>query len=157
MTPLFLEAAVGRGIKIVAPLLRHLPDTYDYAVVFIERPIAAVLDSQEAMLDRSLGGLAVNEGDVGKDALRDAFEKTLCGARSWLRNSADCDVVYLSHSETVADPRATGETIIDFLESFGDRANFWAEPIRDGSTRASLIDRMSSVFDPSLCRQSARD
>jgi len=33
----FLEAAVGRVVKVVAPLLPSLPPAYDYRIVFVER------------------------------------------------------------------------------------------------------------------------
>jgi len=48
----WLASAGGKAVKIVSALLIHLPDGFDYRVIFMRRPIAEVLASQRAMLDR---------------------------------------------------------------------------------------------------------
>jgi hypothetical protein len=50
---LWIDKAHGKAVKIVAPLLTHLPPGLPYRIVFVERPIKAVLASQQAMLEAS--------------------------------------------------------------------------------------------------------
>ncbi|MEO1998523.1 MAG: alkaline phosphatase family protein, partial [Planctomycetaceae bacterium] len=49
----FLDAAAGRVVKVVSPLVRALPAAHDYRIVFMDRAIDEVLLSQERMLDRA--------------------------------------------------------------------------------------------------------
>jgi hypothetical protein len=48
----WLTQAEGKGVKIVAPLLPSLPRDRRYRVIFMERPLAEVVASQRAMLER---------------------------------------------------------------------------------------------------------
>jgi len=50
---LWIDKAHGKALKIVAPLLPHLPPGRPYRIVFVERPLKAVLASQQAMLETS--------------------------------------------------------------------------------------------------------
>lgn len=49
----WLPAARGKAVKMVSPLLPYLPPTERYRVVFMERDLTEMLDSQERMLLRS--------------------------------------------------------------------------------------------------------
>ena len=47
----WLADARGKAVKIVSPLLTYLPESFDYQVIFMRRPLAEIVDSQHAMLD----------------------------------------------------------------------------------------------------------
>ena len=49
----WIEKTRGKAVKVVAPLLIHLPAGRPYRIVFVERPLVEVLASQAAMLERS--------------------------------------------------------------------------------------------------------
>ena len=68
----FLEVAVGRVVKVVAPLLPSLPPLYDYRIVFVERALCEVLASQRAMLAQRGQAAGIAEGG----ALAKAFSKS---------------------------------------------------------------------------------
>ena len=44
----------GKGVKVISLLLQHLPEAYNYKIIFMRRSIAEVLDSQSKMLELSL-------------------------------------------------------------------------------------------------------
>ncbi len=48
----FIDEATGKAVKIVAPLLRHLPLDRPMRVLFAERPLDEVLASTRAMIER---------------------------------------------------------------------------------------------------------
>jgi len=43
----------GKVVKIVSPLLYHLPPIYKYKIIFIKRHMEEILASQNKMLERS--------------------------------------------------------------------------------------------------------
>jgi hypothetical protein len=49
----WLTEARGRGVKILSPLLTFLPESHNYRVIFMQRPLAEVLASQDVMLARA--------------------------------------------------------------------------------------------------------
>jgi hypothetical protein len=46
----WLPEAQGRAVKIISYLLLHLPATYDYRVIFMQRDLDEVMASQRKML-----------------------------------------------------------------------------------------------------------
>ncbi len=61
----WLADARGKAVKIVSPLLTYLPESFDYQVIFMRRPLAEIIDSQHAMLD-------ARGSERGSDAARTA-------------------------------------------------------------------------------------
>jgi len=154
----FLAQAEGRAVKIVAPLLRHLPDDYAYQVVFVERALDEVLASQAVMLRRQ------GAGPVAADdpALRRAFESSLIRAREWIDAAPDRKACFVSHAETLRDPEATARRVGDFLGGIAPCAGSAAPALRAWADRwasdeAQLVGRMAAVVDTSLHRQHLRD
>ena len=47
----WLADARGKVVKIISLLLTHLPESYDYQVVFMQRKLDEVVSSQNQMLD----------------------------------------------------------------------------------------------------------
>ena len=75
-----LGEAVGRAVKVIAPLLPSLSGDYDYRVIFVERALDEVLASQRAMLDPK----RVSGAQPDDDALKRAYENQLSEVKSWL-------------------------------------------------------------------------
>ena len=46
----WLREARGRAVKIIAFLMRHLPETFNYKVILMDRRLDEVLSSQTKML-----------------------------------------------------------------------------------------------------------
>lgn len=107
----WLPQARGHAVKIIHLLLRELllDGTLRYRIVFMQRPIAEVLASQRAMLQR--------EGKAGGDpaVLKKAFESQLAQLDTWLAAQADIAVMRVSYHEVVREPQAVAESLKGFL------------------------------------------
>jgi hypothetical protein len=126
----WLGAARGKALKIISFLLQHLPDTYDYKIIFLRRNLPEVLASQQKMLERRGEG----SGDKNDDEMARMFFAHLTKIERVLANRENCDVLYVEHRDTVDNPSAVAVAINDFLGGHLD-------------TRA-----MTAVVDPQLYR-----
>jgi predicted AlkP superfamily phosphohydrolase/phosphomutase/tetratricopeptide (TPR) repeat protein len=102
----------GRAVKIVAPLLRHLPVHHRYRVIFLLRPAADVARSQQRMLERR--GAAGMPGGPGAAAhlLQQHASETLAFLRS---RPQTFDVLTIDYPDILADPAAAARRLCDFL------------------------------------------
>jgi hypothetical protein len=127
----WLEDARGRVVKLISALLRHLPPSYNYKVVFMRRAMPEILASQRQMLIRR-GEPADSVPDEKMAAM---FEKHVAGVEAWLAAQPNIDVLYVSYNEVMKDSRTYAERINTFL---------------GGSL---TVDDMVGVVDRALYRQ----
>lgn len=129
----FLNQAEGKAIKVVSHLLMHLPARFHYKVIFMERDMNEVLQSQHRMLMR--------DGKAKEDTiplrLASAFQQNLDKVRGWIPEQSHVDALYMPHAEVIQDPKAAAEKIAAFLG-------------KDMDTEA-----MAAVVDRSLHREKA--
>ncbi len=110
----WLVEAAGHAVKIVSPLLIHLPKGPEYRVLFIERNLAEVMASQKAMMDR------LGTGDAqGDDDLTRAFGRLTATVKDFLTRRA-IPTLFLQHHNILTDPHDTANRINRFL---GGRLN----------------------------------
>ena len=108
--PEILREAEGKAIKVIAPLLRQLPALHRYKVIYMDRPIAEVVESQRRMLvNRGRDG----DGDPEKmrRLLADFRESTL----RLVRSSKHIDALVVDYPALVANPGPWLERIAAFL------------------------------------------
>ncbi|PAP81927.1 hypothetical protein B1759_09795 [Rubrivirga sp. SAORIC476] len=127
----WLPEADGHALKVVAPLLPHLPPGPTYRAVLIERDLREVLQSQEAMLKRN-GATAASGA-----SLRTAYARYLDAARGWLDRHAS--TLVLQHRDVIAAPLRAADQLHAHLGLDGDPAV------------------TAAVIDPSLHRQRVSD
>ena len=125
----WLTGARGKAVKIVSPLLTYLPESFDYQVIFMRRPLAEIIDSQHAMLD-------ARGSERGSDAARTAelYAAHLAQVERFLERRRCFSTVMIEYSQVLADPRAQAKKIQAFLGVALDTA------------------RMAAVADPKLHR-----
>jgi hypothetical protein len=99
----WLRDARGKAVKIIAFLLRHLPENLNYRVIFMHRNLDEVLDSQAKLL--ALRGETSETDDA---RMRELFERHLAGTQRMLDARSCFEVLDVDFNETVAD--ATGAT-----------------------------------------------
>jgi len=142
----WLEAARGRAVKLVAPLVQGLPAGRAWRVLLVERDLREVLASQRAMLlreaaQRAERGEAVDEIVASLRAdparLEAAFGRALAATRAALTARTDVALLALEHRALLADAGAAAARIADFLG-------------RDLDSAA-----MAAAVDPGLWRQRA--
>lgn len=125
----WLAGARGRAIKIISFLLRELPASYNYRVVFMRRDIEEILASQKKMLDR-LG----ETDDTEDERMKQLFEADLFRARYLMKHAAHFDFLEIHYRDALGDPQGTAEAIRDFVG------------------RPLDLDEMIGVVDPELYR-----
>jgi hypothetical protein len=91
----WLPEARGKVVKMVSQLLYHLPATEEYRIVFMERDMDEVLDSQEKMLHR-LGRTAGPRAEMAR-----AFELHLTRLHQWLGEQRHFTTLRVRYSDVV--------------------------------------------------------
>jgi hypothetical protein len=128
---LWLAQARGKAIKIISFLLRYLPDSNDYHVIFMHRRLDEVIESQNAMLMQR----DEPAGATSDDALRALYEKHLQQVKSFLTARQSFDVLDVEYAEVLTAPRDEAARMSRFLGRDLD------------------VDRMAAAVDRQLYRQ----
>lgn len=127
----WVAQAEGKGLKVIAQLLKSLPLNYHYKVIFMERDIREIVQSQQKMLARQ-GQLAEN---VMPYNLQDNFEKTVQEVKAWCKAQSHIEVCFVSHQAAINEPFFTAYTVNEFL---GDQLS---------------LEKMTAVVNPELYRE----
>ena len=127
----WLPQAKGKAIKMISALLKHLPDDYQYKIIFMQRKMVEVLASQKQMMRRR--GEATDA--VGDERMADVFRKHLAQIHAWLDHQPNIQVLFVDYDETVRDPGTQVEKVSRWL---GGSLN---------------VEEMAAVVDPKLHRQ----
>ena len=124
----WLAATRGKAFKMVSQLLYDLPETETYRILFMERDLDEVLESQEKMLAR-LGRTAAR-----RDQMREAYLLHLERLHDWLSRQRHMQVLCVRYNDLVERPQEQAGRVRNFL---GGRAD---------------IERMARAVEPSLYR-----
>jgi predicted AlkP superfamily phosphohydrolase/phosphomutase/tetratricopeptide (TPR) repeat protein len=127
----WLNDAKGKAVKIVAPLLLGLPRGLPCRLIFMERDLDEILDSQAKMIARK-GGAA--SGPERRELLKAEYARSVSRAKVWLSNRPETSWLMLNYAAVLADPHAAAASLLDFLDGRLDR------------------DRAASFVDASLHR-----
>jgi hypothetical protein len=130
----WLQAARGKAVKMISALLKYLPPTYSYQIIFMRRSLAEVLASQRQMLIRR----GENPDAVDDARMAALFEKHLATVEQWLAAQPHMRVLYVRYDEVVADALAQARRVNEFLGGGLD------------------VDRMAAAVDRTLYRQRQR-
>lgn len=132
----WLKDARGKVVKIVSPLLMHLPEGFTYRIVFMQRDLDEVLRSQAKMRDR----LGTADADMDTARLRAEYEAHLTQTLTWARRQPFIKLLTVDHRGLLTDPAPQIQAVADFL-----------------SLDASATQAMSTVIDPDLYRERKND
>lgn len=108
----WLHLAEGKALKVISALLPYLPVRYTYRVIFMQRPLAEVLASQRAMLQRQ----AHTVPPADETMLYTVFAQHVEQVQRWLAAQAHMTVLPVSYHSILADPRAVVTALAHFLE-----------------------------------------
>jgi hypothetical protein len=107
----WLGEARGRAIKILSPLLTYLPDSHNYQVLFMQRPLPEVIASQDVMLAR-----VGERTDVAPhEQVRQQFEAHLREVRALLARRACFQTLFIDYPTVIADPATTAASVAGFV------------------------------------------
>jgi hypothetical protein len=107
----WLRAARGKAIKIISFLLRDLPDTNNYRVIFMQRAMDELIAAQNKML--AARGEPVDPALDGRIALK--YEDHLRDVRHLLAHRSCFAALELDYGDVVAHPLQQAERIAGFL------------------------------------------
>ncbi len=106
----WLGEARGKAIKVISYLLKSLPPTFNYKVVFIRRDLEEVLASQRKMLARR-----GETEDTAPERMRALFEDDLWRAGYQLKRRPEFESVELHYSSVLARPLEEAQRLAAFL------------------------------------------
>ena len=109
----WLPQAVDHALKVVAPLLIHLPDRFHYKIIFMERNIYEIMTSQKRMLKRLGKPTQTDELELHMIA---AYERQLEQAKDWIERRSNVDCVFVPYRSVIEQPFIWALKIAEFLD-----------------------------------------
>jgi len=106
-----IGAAEGKVVKVISRLLLSLPDKHEYRVIFMQRPLAEVLSSQDQMLRRR----GTYKDGVDLAAVCTAFEKHLREVNAWSVGKIYLSMLHVPYHDVLSRPEEMGNRIKEFL------------------------------------------
>jgi hypothetical protein len=128
-----IAAAEGKVVKVISQLLLSLPSVHEYRIIFMQRPLAEVLASQQQMLQNR--GVPDSPDDASK--LVKAFQDHLFEVNAWLNGKPNLKVLRVHYHRLLSEPREISLSVGHFIEVPLD------------------LDAMARQVDQSLYRQRA--
>jgi chemotaxis response regulator CheB len=125
----WLARGRGKAIKVISFLLKELPASNNYKVVFMRRDIEEILASQQKMLDR--------RGETNQtedEKMATLFEGDLFRARYLMKHNTQFEFLEVHYRQALEDPITAATAIAEFLDMGLD------------------VDEMVGVVDPELYR-----
>lgn len=116
----WLPETRGKAFKMVSQLLNYLPPTETYRVIFMNRDLDEVLDSQEKMLER-LGRPA-----APREQIRPNFIAHLDRLKRMLDEQPHIAVLHVDYKSLVERPAEMAQVVNNFLDGRGDVARMAA-------------------------------
>ena len=131
----WLPQAEGKAVKIISALLKHLPPTYHYKVIFMERHMPEILASQHKMLVRRQ-----EEADkVDDEQMAALFQKHVSETKKWLAAQPNFELLSIHYSDVLQDGWPQIQAVNQFLSGHLDEK------------------AMANVVDPDLYRNRQPD
>ena len=108
----WLDLAKGKSVKIIAQLLNMAIQhkKYNYRVIFVEREMREILESQTKMLNRS-GGY---KSPLSDEQLANVYNRQLNSLKRVLAIHKT-PILFLNYKDCIKNPNKTAEKINDFM------------------------------------------
>jgi hypothetical protein len=101
----------GKVIKVISMLIKPLPASQRYKIIFMRRKMEEILDSQKQMLIRR------NQptNTVPDEKMAEMFNKHLKDIEAFIERQPNMDCLYISYNEVLENPAVNVEKVNDFL------------------------------------------
>lgn len=106
-----ISKAEGKAVKVISQLLFSLPREHEYRVIFLRRPLAEVLASQEQMLRHQ--GSVREANDQGM--LSVAFQKHLREVEKWFERTPGVKSIDVQYHDLIRKPQRVAQQLAVFL------------------------------------------
>jgi len=107
----WVKKAIGKAVKIVSPLLPYLPSEYNYLIIFMRRPLAEIIASQERMLKT----LARPQSKANPSKIKLAFQQHLQKIEKLISQKGNIKTIYISYPLLIRQPKLQLRKIRSFL------------------------------------------
>lgn len=122
----WIADANGKAIKVVAPLLKYLPSGQSYRVIFMDRDLRSVVQSQRKMLERSN-----RQGATTSDtALISMYILQILEIEKMLAARSEFDVLFVDYDDLVEHPQTAVLRIGNWLGLSEESARSMCKVIR---------------------------
>jgi len=98
--PEWLKQARGKAVKVISHLLPYLPSGFEYEIIFMNRDLDEVIESQNKML-RALGKPI---GKLETPRLKHYFETHLKEIHRWLNRQPNIRYIDVDYRELLRSP-----------------------------------------------------
>jgi hypothetical protein len=119
----WLQDARGKVVKVISALLEHLPQKYQYKVIFMERSLPEVLASQKKMLANRSEDSSIRDAEM-----EEQFKNHLAAVKYWLARQPNIEVLYLDYGKMLAWPASFCMKIAEFIDQPLDVKKMQAVP-----------------------------
>ena len=100
----------GKAIKIVSPLIKYLPENINYKIIFMERDLSEIIQSQEKMMLENES----SDNQVNPNILKKLFIKDLQQVKAWINHQPNIKVIFISYRNIVNE----FDKVVSRLEEF---------------------------------------
>lgn len=121
----------GKAVKIVSPLLRHLPPGLPCMVILMERDMEEILRSQRVMMER----MGRDGSEKSDEEMAGHFHRHLDKVLGWMKERPELETLKVDFREVIRDPAESAERVRRFLGASLD------------------VERMAGVVEKPLYRQ----
>ena len=106
----WLQDARGKVVKIISFLLKDLPETNNYKVIFMQRDLSEVLASQQKMLDRR-----EESNEIEDEKMLEIWKDHLWKVNYLLKHADHLESLEVPYKDVVANPLEQARRLKDFL------------------------------------------
>ena len=106
----WLREARGKAVKIISFLLKDLPETNNYKVIFMRRDLPEVLASQRKMLDRRR-----EANEIEDEKMLELWKDHLWKVNYLLKHVDHLESLEIPYKDAVANPLEQARRIKEFL------------------------------------------
>ncbi|RLS92156.1 MAG: sulfotransferase family protein [Planctomycetota bacterium] len=107
----WLDEARGKVVKVIHMLVAQLPDDRAYRVVFLDRDLREVVQSQSTMLARN----AKIGATIPADRLMSIYDAQLKQVHTWLSARSNFGVLVVKHADLMSDGATQARRMNAFL------------------------------------------
>ena len=109
--PGLIAEAEGKVVKVISQLMLSLPDGHEYRIVFMQRPLAEVMKSQEEMLKRR----GTFQPGANNSAMEQVFQRHLADVDKWAAARANVKMMRLAYHRVLSEPQTVAEEVAAFF------------------------------------------
>jgi Sulfotransferase domain len=109
--PACIAEGEGKVVKVISKLLLSLPAGHEYRIIFMQRPLAEVLASQDQMLRRR----GTYKEGANVEMITAAFEKHLREVYAWIDARPYVKALRLPYHDVLHQPKEVGQRLAEFL------------------------------------------